>query len=76
MTSKLPVVSGSECIRALEKVGYVVVRQKGSHVRLKEKNNKRPSVTVPDHKELRPGLLKKILKDADLTVEEFNQLLL
>jgi len=75
MTSKLPVVSGSECIRALEKVGYVVVRQKGSHVRLKEKNNQRLPITVPDHKELRPGLLKKILKDADLTVEEFNQLL-
>jgi len=75
MTSKLPVVSGSECIRALEKVGYVVVRQKGSQVRLKEKNNQRLPVTVPDHKELRPGLLKKMLKDADLTVEEFNELM-
>ena len=75
MTPKLPILSGSECIKALEKVGYVVVRQKGSHVRLKDKSNHRPPVTVPDHKELRSGLLKKILKDADLTVEEFIQLL-
>jgi len=75
MTPKLPVLSGSECIKALEKVGYVIVRQKGSHVRLRDKNNQRPPVTVPDHKELRSGLLKKILKDADLTVEEFIQLL-
>jgi predicted RNA binding protein YcfA (HicA-like mRNA interferase family) len=72
--SKLPVVSGLECIRALEKVGYTVVRQKGSHVRLKDMNGKLPPVTVPDHKELRPGLLRKILKDADLTVEQFIQL--
>ena len=68
-------MSGLECIKALEKVGYMVVRQKGSHVRLKDKNGQRLPVTVPDHKELRPGLLKKILKDADLAVEEFNKLL-
>ncbi len=34
MTSKLPVVSGMDCIKALERAGYVVVRQKGSHIRL------------------------------------------
>jgi predicted RNA binding protein YcfA (HicA-like mRNA interferase family) len=63
MTSKLPVVSGMDCIKALEKVGYVVVRQKGSHMRLKDKNGKLPPVTVPDHKEPRLGLLRKILND-------------
>ena len=36
--------------------------------------NELPPITVPDHKELKQGLLKKILKDADLTVEEFNRL--
>jgi len=72
---KLPVVSGVECIRTLEKVGYRVVRQKGSHVRLKDMNGKLPPVTVPVHKELRAGLLRKILQDADLTVEEFIQFL-
>ncbi|MBC7075233.1 MAG: type II toxin-antitoxin system HicA family toxin [Syntrophomonadaceae bacterium] len=79
MTPKLPVVFGLECIRVLEKVGYKVVRQKSSHTRLKDINGKLPPVTVPDHKglhhkELRPGLLRKILKDAELTVEEFIQL--
>lgn len=68
-------MSGLDCIKALEKVGYMVVRQKGSHIRLKDINGQRFPVTVPDHKELRPGLLKKILKDADLTVEEFTHLL-
>jgi predicted RNA binding protein YcfA (HicA-like mRNA interferase family) len=75
MTSKLPVVSGMDCIKALEKIGYVVVRQKGSHMRLKDKNGKLPPVTVPDHKELRLGLLRKILNDAGLTVEDFIRLL-
>ncbi len=75
MTPKLPVVSGMECIKALEKVGYIAVRQKGSHIRLKDKNGKLSPVTVPDHKELRPGLLRKILNDAGLSVEEFVQLL-
>ncbi len=75
MTSKIPVVSGMDCIKALEKIGYVVIRQKGSHIRLKDKNERLPAVTVPDHKELRPGLLRKILNDADLTVEDFLRLL-
>ena len=75
MSPKLPVVSGIECIRALEKIGYKRVRQKGSHIRLKDMNGQLSPVTVPDHKELRPGLLKKILKDADLEIEEFIKLI-
>ena len=75
MTPKLPVVSGLNCIEALEKVGYVVVRQRGSHIRFKVKSGKLPPITVPDHKELRPGLLQKILNDVDLTVKNFILLL-
>ncbi len=75
MSHKLPVVSGLACIRSLEKIGYKRVRQKGSHIRLKDMNGKLLPVTVPDHKELRPGLLKKILSDADLEVEDFIKLL-
>ena len=75
MTPKLPVVSGLDCILALKKIGYAVVRQRGSHVRLKDRSGKLPPVTVPDHMELRPGLLKKILNDAGLTVKEFISLL-
>ncbi len=59
MNPKLPVVSGLNCIRALGKIGYVVVRKRGSHIRLKDRSGKLPPVTVPDHIELRPGLLKK-----------------
>jgi predicted RNA binding protein YcfA (HicA-like mRNA interferase family) len=55
MTPKLPVVSGMDCIKALKKVGYIVVRQKGSHIRLKDKNGNLPSVTVPDHKSSAQG---------------------
>lgn len=58
MTSKLPVISGRDCVKALEKIGYKVVRQRGSHLRLKDTNGKQLPVTVPDHKELRPGLVK------------------
>ena len=73
MTPKLPVVSGRQCVKILEQIGYVKVRQRGSHIRLKDRSGNLPSITVPDHKELRPGLLKKILKDANLSVEELNR---
>jgi len=75
LTPNLPVVSGLDCIKALEKVGYQAVRQKGNHIRLKDINEKKSPITIPAHKELRPGLLKKVLRDAELTVEEFKQLL-
>jgi predicted RNA binding protein YcfA (HicA-like mRNA interferase family) len=75
MTPKIPVISGRDCVKALEKIGYKVVRQRGSHLRLKDTNGKLLPVTVPDHKELRPGLVKKILNDANLTVEELIKLL-
>ncbi len=74
--SKLPVVSGKEVVKALEKVGYKVVRRKGSHIRMRnDKNPAAKPLTVPDHKTLKPGLLRKILKDANLSIEEFIKLL-
>ena len=54
MTPKLPVVSGKQCIKVLEQIGYEKVRQRGSHIRLKDTKGSRPSITVPDHKEIRP----------------------
>jgi len=73
--SKLPTVTGKQVIIALEKLDFVVQRQKGSHVRLKDKNGR--VVTVPNHtnKTLGKGLLLKILKDAELSKEEFIDLL-
>ncbi len=70
---KLPVISGQELIKVLQKIGYQVVRQKGSHVRLKAFG--KPSLTVPNHKVIKPGLLNKILKDVGLTREDLERLL-
>lgn len=72
----LPVVSGRQVVRALERIGYRVVRQRGSHIRLRDEVNlDHPPVTVPDHKTIKPGLLRHILRDVNLTVEEFTTLL-
>lgn len=72
---KLPVISGADAIKKLEKLGYAVTRQKGSHVRLHHStdSNKKP-LTVPLHTELKPGLLNQILKDADVSKEAFVEL--
>ena len=72
---KLPAVTANEVIKALEKIGFQVVRQKGSHVRMKHEDNR--VVTVPVHKgkTIGKGLLRKILRDAELTVEKFIALL-
>ncbi|HEY9206580.1 MAG TPA: type II toxin-antitoxin system HicA family toxin [Candidatus Methanoperedens sp.] len=56
---KLPVISGKEAIRALEKAGFVVVRQKGSHVRIEKVTSKNIiKITVPFMKPWIEGLLK------------------
>ena len=74
--SKLPQISGDECVKALEKQGYVLVRQKGSHMRLRHPTDaKRNPITVPRHASLGKGLLRKIIRDANVTPEDFLQLL-
>jgi predicted RNA binding protein YcfA (HicA-like mRNA interferase family) len=64
----LPRVSGREAIRALERLGFIVLRQRGSHVVLR-----RGSVgcVVPDHKELKTGTLRSVLKQAGISAEDF-----
>jgi len=74
--SRLPVVSGKIVIKALGKIGYEVVRQRGSHVRLAARENSdRKALTVPLHDPIKPGLLRHIIRDANLSVEEFVALL-
>jgi len=70
--SKLPAVSGRAAIRALEHFGFVQDRQNGSHVIMKKEGHEFV-VTVPLHggKDLKPGTLRAIIKDAGLTAEEF-----
>lgn len=72
--TKLPVVSGRECVRALQKIGFVVDRQKGSHITL-IRESPYSRVTVPNHKTIKPGILRSIIRQAGITVEQFNQLL-
>jgi len=72
---KLPVVSGSEVVRALEKACFQQMRQRGSHVIMIKRAERLYAVTVPMHKELAPGTLRSIIRDAGLTVEEFVDLL-
>jgi len=70
---KLPVVSGRDAVKALEKAGWQVKRWK-NHIVL-TKPGSLVSLSVPDHEELAKGTLRRILKQAELTVEEFNELL-
>lgn len=70
--TRLPVVSGEELIKALQKAGFSVVRQKGSHVSLQKANLK---TVVPLHTELAKGTLLGILKQCGLSKEELEELL-
>lgn len=71
--TKLPAISGKETVRRLEKAGFVFVRQIGSHLMLR---GGEPAVTlsVPNHKELKPGTLRNILRQAGITVKRFSEL--
>ncbi len=71
---KLPVISGKEAAKAFSKVGWYPHRQVGSHLVMRKKGS-RVTLSIPQHKELKPGLLRKHIRDAGLTVEEFIELL-
>lgn len=73
MGSDLKLVSGSEAVKKLQRAGWTVMRQKGSHVML-TKSGYQWTLSVPTHNELGPGLLRKLLKQAEISVEEFNKL--
>lgn len=73
--AKLPSVTGEELIAALEKIGFFVARQKGSHVRMKHEDNRVVSIPVHAGKTIGKGLLLKILRDADLTKDQLIDLL-
>jgi len=73
VSPRLPVVSGSAVVRALAKVGFAEVSQRGSHLKLRDSAGK--TVIIPMHRELARGTLRSILRQADLTVEAFIELL-
>lgn len=73
MDEKLKLCSGAEAIRKLQRAGWSVARQKGSHVML-TKPGYQWTLSVPQHDELGPGLLRKLIRQAGLTIKEFSEL--
>ena len=69
---KLPRVSGAEILRALERLGFVRIRQSGSHVILRRGSK---GCVVPMHSEVKVGTLAGVLRQAEVSAEEFTQAL-
>jgi len=67
--SRLPTVSGKKAIRAFERLGYRRERQRGSHVVLECEG--RAPLVVPEHGDLKRGLLSSLIRDSGFSVEEF-----
>ena len=73
MSSHLRLCSGAEAVKKFRRAGWSVDRQVGSHVML-TKVGYLYTLSVPQHKELGVGLLKKLLKQAEIIIEDFNEL--
>ena len=67
---KLPVLSAKQVIKALERIGFKIVRQSGSHIHLWN-DRRRILVTVPNHKELAKGTLNGIIKQSKMNRDDF-----
>lgn len=65
---KLPIVSGNEAVKALQRLGFTVVKQKESHIILRQDMY---GCVVPNHREIKTGTLAGILKQGGVSVEEF-----
>jgi len=67
-------ISGKSAVKAFERAGWAVRGQVGSHVMM-SKDGVRANLSVPQHKELSVGTLRKLIRAAGLTVDEFSELL-
>lgn len=72
--SKLPRISGRQCVGALTRGGFCLKRQEGSHIVLR-RDEPFAQVVVPNHKELDRGTLRAIIRQAGMSVDEFIKLL-
>ncbi|MDO8538548.1 MAG: type II toxin-antitoxin system HicA family toxin [archaeon] len=70
---KLAVISGKQALKVATKLGYQIIRQTGSHVILRNDNRKR--LVIPMHKTLKTGTLLQIIKELEISKEEFEKLL-
>lgn len=66
---RLSNISGKEAVKIFERFGYIFDHQTGSHMILW--HDSKPTLSVPNHKELAPGLLRSLIRQAEITVEEF-----
>jgi len=69
---KLPHVSGADVVRALERLGFAVARQRGSHIVMRRGSS---GCVVPNHRVLKVGTLVGVLKQAGVSTEDFIQAL-
>jgi len=72
---KLPLISGKEAVKAFCKIGYEVDHQTGGHIILRHSSPPHRRLSVPNHKELAKGTLRALIRQAGLTVGDFNKLL-
>lgn len=71
--TKLPPISGKDCVRKLERAGFYIRRQEGSHI-IMRKDIPYKQVVVPNHRVLDRGTLRAILRQCDIEIEEFINL--
>ena len=75
MNGKLPLLSAKELIKILNKIGFQVLRQRGSHVYLKHNDGRCTVVPLHAGKEIGRGLLKRILNEIEISREDFINIL-
>lgn len=73
--TRLPSLTGDRIVKALGKAGFQVLRQRGSHIYLKHPDGRATVVPVHKGESIGRGLVRKIMKDADLDQDEFLKLL-
>jgi predicted RNA binding protein YcfA (HicA-like mRNA interferase family) len=72
MTRKLPAITGRALVKALERLGFKRVRTRGSHQFLRHPDGRATVVPVHSGETIGPGLLSKILRDAELSREDLG----
>jgi predicted RNA binding protein YcfA (HicA-like mRNA interferase family) len=66
----LPILSGQDVVRVFGVLGWIVARQRGSHI-VMTKEGEMATLSVPDHKEVARGTLRSLIRAANLTIDEF-----
>jgi predicted RNA binding protein YcfA (HicA-like mRNA interferase family) len=73
--TRLPRIKGKELVRALERAGFSLDRTRGSHAFLKHPDGRATTIPMHARETLGPGLLRAILRDAEMTVDQLIELL-